>query len=334
MEEHRSSVFLKKTYYTVGQALELLVLLVLVMFIWSFLIGLIFRFMGIDVGNNTLSYLFFNILLPIFAYGTVFIYIYRVKGVSLKQIIDKKKIKFFTYVKVFFLFLGYLFLLSVLNSIIQMVLPINEDTLEIFTKFLGGHLLLVLLAVCVVAPIAEETIFRGLLLKGFLEKMNRWPAILLNALLFGILHLNIWQGISAFFLGILLCWLYAEIGSLKLVIFAHAANNFIAVSMARLGSNLDINETVEVTVSVSDYIVVAALGLLIFLLSIISIKKDKYYESTKGFQEVEVLENLEKEDIEVKIDSLVQKRRTTSNLKRNGIDNGKQGNGDNNGDSI
>jgi hypothetical protein len=265
----------KKAYLAIGQALELLVLLVLAMFIWSFLVGSLINFIGIE-GNNNFSYTVLNLVLPILAYGTIFIYAFKVKNLSIKYFTADRDIKLGTYLKVFFLFLGYLFLLSILNYIVQLLLPVSEDTLKIFEKFLGGNLFAVLLSVCVIAPVAEEAIFRGLILKDFIKHMNKWVAILLSALFFGVLHLNIWQGISAFFLGILLGWLYVESGSLKLSIFAHAANNFIAVSLGRLGSNLEVPETVEVSVSISDYLVVGVLGLIIFSLSLCSLKRELY----------------------------------------------------------
>lgn len=85
--------------------------------------------------------------------------------------------------------------------------------------------------VIIIGPIIEELIFRKILLGKLLEKFSNRPikAIVYSALIFGIIHLNIIQGVAAFGGGIILGLIYYYTKSIKASIFAHILNNFLIV---------------------------------------------------------------------------------------------------------
>lgn len=85
----------------------------------------------------------------------------------------------------------------------------------------------------VVAPIAEEAFFRGLLLGGFLLAYRRWTAILLTTLLFAAIHVDPVQATGAVASGAFLGWLMAASGNLALPVLAHAAGNAMALAPTR-----------------------------------------------------------------------------------------------------
>jgi len=94
------------------------------------------------------------------------------------------------------------------------------------------------ITVCIIAPVFEETLFRGILLRGLLQH-NTGPviAIILSAFLFGIAHLNPWQFMGAGMLGIVFGFVYYRTKSLWLCIFLHALNNTISfLMMVRYGT--------------------------------------------------------------------------------------------------
>ncbi len=93
-------------------------------------------------------------------------------------------------------------------------------------------------SVIIVAPIYEEIIFRGVLLRGMAKKINPNIAIVVSALLFAIVHMNIPQGINAFFLGLVVGFIYLRSGSIYLSIFAHLVNNLLALSVTSLFSSI------------------------------------------------------------------------------------------------
>ena len=93
------------------------------------------------------------------------------------------------------------------------------------------------LAVGVFAPVAEEMLFRGAILRRLLDVMDgrrAWLAIAVTAALFGIVHLNLAQGLNAFVLGLLLGWMYVRTRSIVPGIVFHLANNTVAFALCRL----------------------------------------------------------------------------------------------------
>ena len=91
-----------------------------------------------------------------------------------------------------------------------------------------------LLSVSVFAPLFEEWLCRGLVLRGLLRKMNPFSAIAVSAVFFAILHMNPWQAIPAFCLGLLFGYAYYMTGSLKLTMLMHCTNNTMAVIFSEI----------------------------------------------------------------------------------------------------
>lgn len=119
---------------------------------------------------------------------------------------------------------------------IGLALPEMPDHLKKALEALtDGPLWASLLMVSVFAPICEEWLCRGMILRGLLKTTRMapvWP-ILLQALAFALMHANIWQGIPAFIFGIFFGYIYYRTGSLKLTMFMHCVNNTISVIVSR-----------------------------------------------------------------------------------------------------
>jgi membrane protease YdiL (CAAX protease family) len=77
----------------------------------------------------------------------------------------------------------------------------------------NGALALAGILACLLAPIAEETIFRGVIFGG-LMKWGFWPAAILTSLLFSAAHIDLASFIPFFLIGLTLCWLYWRRGVL------------------------------------------------------------------------------------------------------------------------
>ncbi len=92
-----------------------------------------------------------------------------------------------------------------------------------------GPLQVVLFASVVVgAPLAEETVFRGYLLPVFEKRMGLGRAILAQAFLFSLVHLDPVGFFPRLLLGAAFGWLVVLTGSLWASVFAHAVNNGIS----------------------------------------------------------------------------------------------------------
>lgn len=86
-----------------------------------------------------------------------------------------------------------------------------------------------ILMVVVCAPILEEILFRGIILKAFLNRgFSPKKSIIFSALIFGAIHGYPWQFVGAFFLGLVLGLIYYKTKSLIIPMFLHAFNNLVA----------------------------------------------------------------------------------------------------------
>lgn len=71
------------------------------------------------------------------------------------------------------------------------------------------------LTICIFAPIVEEIVFRGAILRVLLGWFDKhWYAIILSALLFALVHGNPAQMPHAFLIGLLIGWMYYRTGSI------------------------------------------------------------------------------------------------------------------------
>lgn len=90
---------------------------------------------------------------------------------------------------------------------------------------------LFILSAVLIAPVAEEIIFRGVITRDLLRYHSEKTTILISGLLFGLIHVNPAQILPAIFAGFFLAWLYIRTNNLGLCIFLHVANNAMAVVM-------------------------------------------------------------------------------------------------------
>lgn len=85
------------------------------------------------------------------------------------------------------------------------------------------------IAIGLMAPIAEEVVFRGSILRALLSAFsNRWVAIVVSALLFSLAHGNPVQMPHAFVVGVLIGWMFYRTGSIAPGVVFHWVNNTIA----------------------------------------------------------------------------------------------------------
>ncbi len=80
----------------------------------------------------------------------------------------------------------------------------------------------------VLAPIAEETLFRGILYTTLKQRGFRHLAWWGNAVLFGIIHTNVTALLPMVFLGLVWTWLYERTGNLLAPMVGHMMFNAIS----------------------------------------------------------------------------------------------------------
>ena len=162
----------------------------------------------------------------------------------------------------------------------QLGIEMDENTQQIITSMMKepwGYV-----AVGILAPLAEEVVFRGAILRtllGIMSKKNHWVAIIISAALFGLAHFNEAQFINALLMGLLLGWMYYRTGSLVPGILLHWINNTMAYVLTNImpqsdGKLIDLFHGDEKTVY---YAVGFSLCIMIpsFIQMIIRLKKAK-----------------------------------------------------------
>lgn len=175
-------------------------------------------------------------LIMVLAYGILLVSVMHYRGMTYRDLLHPTKSSVAATVMVLVppvLLLVPLVLLldQALMEFIRYLLPLSRWEEQAFASMMSGRLPAII-AVCVLAPVLEEMLFRGVLLRGFLARYPRWLAISYSALLFGAAHLNVYQFFLAFWLGLLLGWLFERSRSLLPCIALHAAVNTSVVVLA------------------------------------------------------------------------------------------------------
>lgn len=114
---------------------------------------------------------------------------------------------------------------------VELILPPPEWLVDLFRELAPQTrlelLLMVLTTFIVVAP-SEEILSRGFVQQGMENTFGKGWGLLISSALFGVLHLNPWQGFGAFFIALLFGHFFQKIGhNLVTPITAHAVHNSI-----------------------------------------------------------------------------------------------------------
>lgn len=124
-----------------------------------------------------------------------------------------------------------------LNDFIAMtpLVEISTGFQNVNQAFFGGGVLLEILASCVVVPIAEELLFRSVVLKRSSLLLGERLGIVFSALLFGVIHMNLVQFLYATLLGAMLAVFAVKTKRVWLAVLGHAAANLMAILRAETG---------------------------------------------------------------------------------------------------
>ena len=140
----------------------------------------------------------------------------------------------------------------VISIILTLVLPLFPEVQESYDSMMDDSgsstfSLLSVLSVAIAAPVVEETTFRGVAFQFALRAVcpawrkdlpregydhltlstgQFWAANILQAAVFGIMHLNITQALYAFAIGLVCGWVFWRTGKLRWSMELHAVLNF------------------------------------------------------------------------------------------------------------
>ena len=118
---------------------------------------------------------------------------------------------------------------------VSMLLPeMPEDKLKAMEALLNGPAWVTIISVCIFAPFFEEWLCRGIVLRGMLKHVKPAWAIIISALFFALIHMNFWQAVPAFLMGLVFGYVYYKTGSLKLTMLMHMVNNAMAFTVSQI----------------------------------------------------------------------------------------------------
>lgn len=133
--------------------------------------------------------------------------------------------------------------------------------METLSKMTGGPLWSSFLLTAIFAPIFEEWLCRGMVLRGLLTRMKPAWAIVISALFFALIHMNPWQALNAFGIGLVMGYVYYKTGSLWLTMLIHFVNNGTAVVLSQISSLQDTDYWIDI-IPANMYAIVSVVGVL------------------------------------------------------------------------
>lgn len=116
-------------------------------------------------------------------------------------------------------------------------------------------------------PIGEEILYRGIVLNKLRNGFSIFTAIIIQAILFGISHMNVVQGVYAFVLGIVFGYVVIWTGSLYSSIILHIIINSLSVIIANMG---------ELNIGYNNMITFTSIGLLLSIIGLRILYMDRH----------------------------------------------------------
>jgi len=138
--------------------------------------------------------------------------------------------------------------LVMISAPIANLIPVPEFFMKQLEAIVGGDIgIFHFLTIVVAAALFEETIFRGIILDGFLRLYSPQKAIIYSAFLFALVHMNPLQFPHTMVLGTFLGWVYYRTQSIWPCIFVHMFNNGAVFFLASGVKDLDHSTAVQPT---------------------------------------------------------------------------------------
>lgn len=138
-----------------------------------------------------------------------------------------------------------------------------SDQLEaVNSAVYSGGVIVQIIAIAILAPIAEELVFRGLFFKRFRESSSATTAIIISSLVFGLMHGNVPQGIYAFLIGLVCAFAMEKFKTVLAPIIIHIGANAFSIFATNTSfiENIYNNSTTYIA-----YVAISAVLVVIFM---------------------------------------------------------------------
>jgi|MucameStandDraft_1065616.scaffolds.fasta_scaffold25238_4 Predicted metal-dependent membrane protease len=191
-----------------------------IMLFYTFLDVAVWRKVAPDFSN------IINIVTIAICIGVFIIFLKRVTGYQVQLLSNISFVGMMLAIGCSFLF--FLLLDKGLDPIFEGIFPQSEQDYQEMIQSLTKSPMTSLIQVCVLTPVMEEILMRGVVLGGLKNSYGTVAALLISAVLFACLHFNMVQTLSAFVCGIVLGLLYIRTNSVFCCMIAHSGYNLIS----------------------------------------------------------------------------------------------------------
>ena len=137
------------------------------------------------------------------------------------------------------LFLNILFYITGLVNISSAFNKVSSDQASV--GLIAGIILF-----GIITPVAEELVFRGIVLSRLNLGFGVTPAIILSALMFGIYHGNLVQGIYGTLMGLIIGYVYIKYDALVYPILVHSGANILIFIITSLHLPISLTARYEI----------------------------------------------------------------------------------------
>lgn len=219
-------------YPKIKNAILLCLLLAGIQLFFGMIIGFIIGLLGL--GTESTFFGVGTLCGQIMSFAVViFIGIKKSKN-RFNEIFKFNNVSFDLWIVVIIFTIGLVLILTEIDNIFNYFLPMPEFLKGTFETIMVKQIFVISIILIVIVPaFTEEMFFRGILLTGFNENYSERKSIIISSLLFGIIHLNPWQFLPAFIIGLFSAWIFVRTKSIWLSIYIHLFNNLSAVILLK-----------------------------------------------------------------------------------------------------
>jgi len=215
-----------KIYPTIKNAILLCLLFLGIQIGLGFLIGIfqtIFNLSDVSLLVGVLTD-----LANIISFGIVLLIGFKKTKRKFNEVFKFNKVSGFLWIAIIVFMIGFVIVTSELDNLLNYILPMPEMFKNLFETLMAEQIFIIaIITVGIIPAFAEELFFRGLILDGLKNNYSKRKAILISALLFGLIHLNPWQFYGGFIIGLISAWICIETNSILLSIYIHFFNNVL-----------------------------------------------------------------------------------------------------------
>lgn len=262
-----------------------LVILMVFTSLWATAYYLIMSKLGIspqraqEIITEPATLQFVQILFSVIVFTLPFILLVKINGKRVSDLVPLKKPNKKTCLPYYFIGIGFCAFANISTSIASSIfesfgVDYNVDFGDTPNGIIG--FMLTLISTAIMPALVEEFACRGIML-GVLKEQGDAFAIIVSALMFGLVHGNFEQIPFAFLVGLVLGFIMVKTGSIIIAIAVHFTNNLISVIFDYVNLSLMARNVV--------YIIYLAVCMLLAVISVCTIREENLFSLEKSKME-------------------------------------------------